>query len=185
MIRMKLALAAAVAALSLALGPAPALAQSAPFATVECSQNITGVGRRAARMDAAVESAIAAYDAEARRRHGARTNFSFQGGEALFNGGRLSLSCQRQTGLMVCEARGRTCAWTTTATANTQVASRCPDGFTHGGSSGTGAAPCGRTERSEGRTPVLRVVPPRTFTFPGCPQGYVLDRADTRRCLRG
>lgn len=184
--RFILTVAALASALTVAaFTPAPAMAQSARYTGVECSQNITGVGRRAARADVAVNSAIDAFNAEARRLHGARTNFTYQGGEALFNGGRLSLTCQRQTGLVVCEARGRTCAWASTTTPNTQVASRCPDGFIHGGSSGTGVAPCGATERREGRNLSIVVVQPRTFTMPGCPQGYTLDRLDTRRCLRG
>lgn len=178
-------LAAALLAAALSLAPLPAAAQQAPFVTVECSQNITGVGRRAAVFEVAVNSAIEAYDAEARRLHGARSGFTYLGGEALHNGGRLSISCTRRAGLNSCEARGRTCAWVTTQTSNTQVASRCNDGFTHGGSAPRGAAPCGWTERNQGRDPILRVVPPRAFSMPTCPRGYTLDRADTARCLRG
>jgi hypothetical protein len=106
----RFALAAALLA-ALPVVPLPASAQAAPFVAVECSQNITGVGRRAAVFERAVESAIDAYDAEARRIHGARTNFTYRGGEALYRGGRLNLSCSRSAGMHSCEARGRTCAW--------------------------------------------------------------------------
>lgn len=181
---LRFALAAALLA-TLPLMPLPANAQQAPFVTVECSQNITGIGRRAAVFERAVDSAIDAYDAEARRIHGARTNFSYRGGEALHNGGRLSLSCTRRAGLHSCEARGRTCAWVQTQTPNTEVASRCDDGFIHGGPAPRGAAPCGRTERTQGRDPILRVVPPRLFTMPTCPRGYTLDPDNAARCLRG
>jgi hypothetical protein len=176
----------ALALLPALLAPAlPVSAQPAPFMTVECSQNITGVGRRAAVFERAVDSAIDAFDAEARRIHGARTAFTYRGGEALYRGGRLSLSCTRSAGMHSCEARGRTCAWATTPTPNTEVASRCNDGFTHSGSAGGGRSPCGWTERSQGRDPILRVVPPRAFQMPRCPRGYTLDGANPARCLRG
>lgn len=180
----RFALAAALLA-ALPVMPLPATAQQAPFVTVECSQNITGTGRRAAVFERAVDSAIEAYDAEARRLHGARTTFTYRGGEALYRGGRLSLSCTRRAGMHSCEARGRTCAWATTTTPNTEVASRCDDGFTHGGAAPQGAAPCGQTQRSQGRDPILLVVPPRAFSMPTCPRGYTLDRANAARCLRG
>lgn len=176
-------LAAALLA-ALPLLPLPAKAQQAPFVTVECSQNITGVGRRAAVFERAVDSAIDAYDAEARRIHGAQTNFTYRGGEALYRGGRLSLSCTRNAGLHRCEARGRTCAWTTTTTPNTEVASRCEDGYIHGSPAPAGAAPCGEVIQNEGRDSILRFVPPRFFQMPNCPPGYTLDPDNAARCLR-
>lgn len=179
----RFALAAALLA-ALPLMPLPASAQQAPFVTVECSQNITGIGRRAAVFERAVDSAIDAYDAEARRIHGAQTNFTYRGGEALNRGGRLSLSCTRRAGLHSCEARGRSCAWVQTRTPNTEVASRCRDGYRNLGAPGDDLVVCRQVRHNERSGPLL-IEPPPGWGVPTCPRGYSLDETNPGRCLRG
>jgi hypothetical protein len=170
---------AALAALQLA--PAQVAAQTAPFVTVQCSDNLRGLGRRAVRVTAAIDSAIEAYDGEARRRHGARTPFSFRMGEA-FSNRRLNLTCTRQSGMHLCEVSGRTCAWVTTATPNTTVASRCPEGRTFI----TERGGCGITQRNEssgsGSPFIVRM--PDVVHLPDCPSGYMLDGSEVTRCRR-
>jgi len=179
-----LALARALALLVAPLVAAqPAGAQPAPFVTLECSQTITGVGRRAALARNAEQSAIDAWDAEARRIHGARTGFTWRAGEQV---GRVSLSCQRQAGLTLCEARGRSCIWRPAAAANTEVAAICRQWWALDRTRIGRGAPCIGSTLGD-VPPASRgpgVQPPRAVVMPACPAGYGLDPADARRCLR-
>jgi hypothetical protein len=174
----------ALALLPALIAPAlPVSAQQAPFVTLECSQSITGVGRRAAVARNAEQSAIDAWDAEARRIHGPRAGFTWRGGEQV---GRTSLSCQRRAGLTSCEARGRSCIWRPSATATTEVPSICRQWWALDRSRSGAQHPC--VGSTLGDVPPVTtgrgVQPPRANVLPSCPNGYGLDPANAGRCLR-
>ena len=166
-----------VAALGLGLSvitPVPAAAQSNTGWTVECSDTLRGQGRRAALQRTAEQSAIDAWEGEARRRHGAGTDFDFLAGMAM---GRMRMTCRRATGMDVCELSGRACVYRPSQTRSGSIPSRCPRGTTLR----PDGTICDHVQLGEYRIRPVNTVLRMTEQI--CPHGYRLDPADRRRCL--
>ena len=158
---------------------APALAQQAAYVEVQCSAHIVGVGRPAVRHSVAQQSAIDAWDAEARRIHGARTTFTYRTG--VGHRSRLSLSCQSRAGRDTCEVRGRACAYVETRTPNTEVAASCDPGYVLGGEN-IGRPVC--APNAVGSARPVNPVGPVDWYPPRCPPGYGHSSRNMMVCLR-
>ena len=169
---------------ALTLMPPPATAQPLPFVEVICSQTLNATGRGAATRRNAEQSAIDAWDAEARRVHGASTPFNYVDG--MSQRSRLTLSCSSRLGVDTCEVRGRACVWVPTRTPNAQVASACQPHFTRLDPRGLTVAECGPNHvgHQRPRTGPFGVFVPNAPNAPICPPGYRLNPADRFACLR-
>ena len=172
------------ALVALTLPVAPAAAQPLPFVEVICSQSLNATGRGAAVRRNAEQSAIDAWDAEARRVHGATTPFNYVDG--MSQRSRLTLSCASRLGIDTCQVRGRACVWVPTRTPNARVASACQPHFTRLDPSGMAMADCGPNHvgHQRPRSGPFGVFVPNAPRAPICPPGYRLDAADPFTCLR-